>query len=56
MTKNVRKRHVSPRRIRSYTYPNEAEPGYFANRISEGALALVSCMGTVTFFLLVLTL
>lgn len=46
-------RNYSARPIRSYPYPNAAEPGYFAERILDGLTALAICIGVVTvlFFL-----
>lgn len=46
-------RHYSSRPIRSYPYPNAAEPGYFAEKLLDGLTALASCIGVVTvlFFL-----
>lgn len=37
-------------------YPNEAEPSYYINRIYTAIAALITGMGTVTYFILVLTL
>lgn len=37
-------------------YPNAAEPGYFLDKLIDGMLAVVSGMGSVTFFLFLVTL
>ena len=46
-------RNYSARPVKSYPYPNAAEPGYFADRILDGITALAICIGVVTvlFFL-----
>ena len=46
-------RHYSARPVKSYPYPNAAEPGYFADRLLAGITALAICVGVVTvlFFL-----
>jgi len=44
------------RPIRSYSYPNEADPGYFAGRLLDGITAVVTSMGTVTLLMYLLTL
>jgi len=41
--------------VRHYPYPGAAEPGYFAQKLQNGIEALVTGMGAVTvFFLLVI--
>ena len=37
-------------------YPNAAEPGYFLDKLVDGMLALVTGMGSVTFFLFLVTM
>jgi len=37
-------------------YPNAAEPSYFLNRIVDGMLALVTGMGSIVFFMFLVTL
>ncbi len=37
-------------------YPNAAEPTYFLNKLVDGMLAVVTGMGSVTFFLFLVTL
>lgn len=53
--KNNRKHTYSTHRIRRYTYPNEAEPGYFIGRFMDCITVLVTGMGTVTLLLYFLT-
>ena len=53
---NTNKRHsYSARRIHRYSYPNAAEPGYFAGRLLDGITALVSGIGCVTLLMYFLT-
>jgi len=52
-TKNRHAYFVRPRH--SYTYPNEAEPGYFKDRLLDGITAVVSGIGTVTLLMYFLT-
>lgn len=49
----VTNRQYSSRPLKSYPYPNAAEPGYFANRLLDGITAFAICVGVVTvlFFL-----
>ena len=51
-----RNRTNSSRRSHRYPYPNEADPSYFSGRLLEALAALVSTMGTVTFFLYLATI
>ena len=37
-------------------YPNAADPGYFLDKILDGLLAAVSCMGCVTIFFFLVTM
>lgn len=53
--KQNRKHTYSTRRYRRYTYPNEADPGYFTGRILDVITAMVTGMGTVTLLLYFLT-
>ena len=55
MTYNNHRQTSSTRRIRRYSYPNEAEPGYFAGRLLDGITALVTGIGTVTLLMYFLT-
>ena len=49
-------RHYSARPIRSYPYPNAAEPGYFAEKILDGLTALAIIVGVVTVFFFLATM
>jgi hypothetical protein len=49
-----RQNHLA-RPIRSYAYPNEAEPSYFIGRLLDGITAIVTGMGSVTLLLYLLT-
>ncbi len=55
MKRNIHNRTYSARPIRRYTYPNEAEPGYFAGKLLDGITAAAASMGTVTLFLYLAT-
>lgn len=55
MTHNKKRYNYSFHRIRRYSYPNAAEPGYFAGRLLDGITAVVSVMGTVTLLMYFLT-
>ncbi len=44
------------RPLRSYPYPNAAEPGYFANRLLDGLTILATCIGVVTIFFYLATM
>ena len=48
--------YYSSRSIRRYAYPNAAEPEYFAEKLLDGITAAVSCMGTVTLLIYILTI
>jgi len=37
-------------------YPNAAEPGYFLNKLVDGMLAIVTGMGSITFFAFLVTM
>lgn len=37
-------------------YPNAADPGYFIDRLVDGILAAVTCMGSITFFFFLVTM
>lgn len=37
-------------------YPNAADPEYFIDKLVDGILAVVTSMGTVTFFFFLLTM
>ena len=55
MTYTKKRQTYSAHRIHRYSYPNEAEPGYFAGRLLDGITALVTCMGFVTLLMYFLT-
>lgn len=55
MTYNNNRQKYSARPIRRYTYPNEAEPGYFSGRLLDGITAMVTCIGTITLLMYFLT-
>ena len=56
MKAKTRTNRYSAQRIRRYTYPNEAAPGYFAGKLLDGITATVTVMGTVTLFLYLATI
>ena len=37
-------------------YPNAADPHYFIDKLVDGMLALVTGMGSITFFLFLITI
>lgn len=37
-------------------YPNAADPSYFLNKLVDGVLALVTGMGSITFFFFLVTM
>jgi len=37
-------------------YPNAADPSYFANKLVDGILSVVSGMGVITFFFFLVTM
>ena len=37
-------------------FPNAADPGYFIDRLVDGILSVVTCMGTITVFFFLVTL
>lgn len=55
MKYNKKHQTYSARPIRRYSYPNAAEPGYFAGRLLDGITALVTCMGCATLLMYLLT-
>ena len=56
MRSTKKRQNYFARPVRSYSYPNEAEPGYFAGRLLDGITALVTAMGTVTMLMYLLTI
>lgn len=55
MTHHKKHHNYSTRPIRRYSYPNAAEPGYFAGRLLDGITAIVTGMGCVTLLMYFLT-
>ena len=55
MTHTKKTNPYSARPCRRYSYPNEAEPSYFAERLLDGITAVVTGMGTVTLLMYLLT-
>ena len=53
--KNNRRPYYSSRPMHRYAYPNAAEPSYFAGKLLDGITAAVTCMGTVTLLMYLLT-
>lgn len=37
-------------------YPNAADPGYFTDRLVDGILSVVTGLGAITFFCLLVTM
>ena len=56
MKRNRSRQNPSIYRHYRRPYPNAAEPGYFMDKLVDGLLALVTAMGSVTFFLFLVTL
>lgn len=46
----VTNRDYFARPLRSYPFPNAAEPGYFANRLLDGLTIFATCIGVITLF------
>lgn len=49
-------RLYSTRPLKSYPFPNAADPGYFANKLLDGLTVLASCIGVVTVFFYLATM
>ena len=58
MKKNHTKKNQNLYIYRHYRrpYPNAAEPSYFINKLVDGMLAIVTSMGTITFFTFLVTM
>lgn len=56
MKTNVTNRTYFARPLRSYPYPNAAEPGYFFNRFLDQLTALASIIGVITVFIFLATM
>lgn len=37
-------------------YPNAADPAYFLDKLVDGLLSIVTCMGTITIFFFLVTI
>jgi hypothetical protein len=42
--------------VRSYPYPNAAEPGYFAEKVLDGLTALITGIGAITVMIFLITM
>lgn len=51
-----RRRYPYYRSHRSYTYPNEADRSYFAEKLLDGATAVITSMGIVTILIFLITM
>lgn len=56
MKRNTSRSNLSIYRHYQRPYPNAADPSYFIDKLVDGILALVTGMGSVTFFLLLVTM
>ncbi len=56
MKTTVQNHSYFARAIRSYPYPNAAEPGYFANRLLDQLTALASIVGVIVVFFFLATM
>ena len=52
----VQNRNYFAHAIRSYPYPNAAEPGYFANRLLDQITAVATIVGVITIFFFLATM
>lgn len=50
------KKNLSIYRHYRRPYPNAADPNYFIDKLVDGMLALVTGMGSITFFLFLVTI
>lgn len=55
------KHHENRKNLKVYRhyrrpYPNAADPNYFIDKLVDGMLALVTGMGSITFFLFLVTI
>ena len=53
--KNTPTKYCAPA-LRSYPYPNAAEPGYFAEKILDGLTALVTGIGVISLMIFLITM
>lgn len=56
MKQNKSKKNLSIYRHYRRPYPNAADPGYFIDKLVDGMLAVVTGMGSITFFLFLVTM
>lgn len=56
MKRNSSKKNLSIYRHYRRPYPNAADPTYFIDKLVDGMLALVTGMGSITFFLFLVTM
>ena len=56
MKHNTSRKNLTIYRHYRRPYPNAAEPTYFLDKLMDGMLAVVTGMGSVTFFLFLVTL
>ena len=52
----TKKKNLSIYRHYRRPYPNAAEPGYFIDKLVDGMLAVVTGMGSITFFFFLVTM
>jgi hypothetical protein len=50
------RRSYSIPKVRRYSYPNAAEPGYFLNKVLDGITIAVSGFGLITTLLFMATM
>ena len=48
--------HYCAPAVRSYPYPNAAEPGYFAGKLLDGLTALVTGIGVIAVMIFLITM
>lgn len=56
MKRNASKQNLKIYRHYRRAYPNAADPTYFLDKLVDGMLAVVTGMGSITFFLFLVTL
>ena len=56
MKTNVYNQAYFVRPVRSYPFPNAAEPGYFANRLLDRITGLACIIGVITVFFFLATM
>ena len=53
---NTQNRDYFAHAIRSYPFPNAAEPGYFANRLLDQITAMATIVGVIVIFFFLATM